>query len=119
MGLFDTVRCDYPLPVEGANALSYQTKSLDSGCLTYRISSAGRLLLCATPVLDARHDDAAPQPTPREEPQNDFIGEIRFYTSWGPTHAGWIEWSAYFVRGQLRELHLLRNTETRSVPDEA
>ena len=30
MGMFDDIKCKYPLPVEGANALDYQTKDTDA-----------------------------------------------------------------------------------------
>lgn len=30
MGMFDNIKCKYPLPVDGANALDYQTKDTDA-----------------------------------------------------------------------------------------
>ena len=42
----------------------------------------------------------------------DFIGEIVFYTSVGERKNGdyrWIEFSAYFNKGQLKELNLIKN----------
>ena len=119
MGLFDTVHCDYPLPVAGANSLDYQTKSLDPAQNSYRIAADGQLLLTERElVMPDDKVSASREEAPREKPVSDFIGEMRFYSSWGPAGNGWIEWSAYFVRGQLRELHLVRETDRRFPPDE-
>ena len=40
--------------------------------------------------------------------QHDFIGEIRFYDM--GDDGGWIEFSAYFVKGVLKEVHLISDT---------
>jgi hypothetical protein len=99
MGMFDTVRCDYPLPIEGANTLAYQTKSFMAPSLdNYIIESDGRLIRVDSDTTTTVN-------------MADFIGEVRFYTSWKAKSIDWLEWSAYFVRGSLRELHLIRQTD--------
>ena len=45
MGMFDEIRCDYPLPDREVQAHVFQTKSLDSGLDKYTISRDGRLIL--------------------------------------------------------------------------
>jgi hypothetical protein len=45
MGMFDDLRCEYPLPAEGANALSYQTKDTPAQWMElYIIGADGRLM---------------------------------------------------------------------------
>lgn len=113
MGLFDTVHCEYPLPVSGANDLEYQTKSLDPVMATYRITKEGQLTLENPSLFAAENEDSTERKdAPSTTPMDDYIGEIRFYSSWGSSAQSWIEWSAYFVRGKLRELHLIRQTGT-------
>jgi hypothetical protein len=116
MGLFDTVRCDYPLPVPGANLLSYQTKSLDLMQATYHIAINEQLLLIERGRFAPEPDTPTTTAALSGTPVSDFIGEIRFYSSWGPDNEGWIEWSAYFVRGNLRELHLIQKTDNPAQP---
>ena len=44
MGMYDNVKCLYPLPVEGANSLNYQTKGTEAqACLDYKITHRGLL----------------------------------------------------------------------------
>ena len=44
MGLFDTIRCDYPLPDPRLQDVEFQTKSLDCAMQRYTITADGRLL---------------------------------------------------------------------------
>ena len=49
MGLYDILRCHYPLPVPGANAREYQTKSTWDPCMRrYEITPEGVLRLSRT-----------------------------------------------------------------------
>ena len=44
MGMFDDIRCKYPLPIDGANGLSYQTKDTPAQWLDqYEIREDGTL----------------------------------------------------------------------------
>ena len=71
MGLFDWIRCDYPLPGEPLpqsvlDGGGLQTKDLDCGLLQYVITKDG--------VLNrALNDD--------ETPLTDFTGTVNFYGS--------------------------------------
>lgn len=122
MGMFDYLRCEYPLPVDGANALEYRTKDTPAQYLDrYEIREDGTLwheeydmedrspsakwrrehpgeplpgglvglygLGCATRVNERWH-------------QVILTGEIRFGSAT-------LEWSAYFVKGRLNQLHLI------------
>jgi hypothetical protein len=94
MGMFDYVRCVYPLPVDGANDKMYQTKSLDYPSLDmYEIRADGTL-------WRQRYEDQNWEPIAN-------TGEIRFYDWLEPD--GWLEWSAYFKHGTLLDLNLIEH----------
>lgn len=115
MGMFDYLRCKYPLPREGANDLVYQTKDLDCAMDDYEIREDGTLWQEDYDIED--HSDPTKEGwkglvgcmtrvNPRWVQVPGFTREIRFYDY---QDTRWIEWSAYFVKGALKELHLLRD----------
>jgi len=136
MGMFDDIKCKYPLPVAGANDLDFQTKDTPAQWMDkYEIREDGTLWHQAYDVEDRSDKSAAPgslerivgictSVNHRWEPCG-LTGGIRFYTqtagvnpvcnpTYGPrdvTPLGWIEFSSYFVKGQLKELHLLEHRE--------
>lgn len=116
MGMYDDVRCLYPLPVEGANERDYQTKSLDCTLDNYEIREDGSLWHENYEIED--HSD--PNETglmrlkgmlarvnKRWEPEP-YTGEIRFHDWDRNADPVELEFSAYFVDGQLRELHHIK-----------
>jgi hypothetical protein len=54
MGLFDTVRCEYPLPDARLQAEEFQAKDRECGLETYTITAEGRLVRHAREVSDDR-----------------------------------------------------------------
>jgi hypothetical protein len=121
MGLFDYVTCAYPLPVADVAGRVWQTK--DTGCPSmdrYEIRADGTLWHEDYDVED-RSDPTAEgimrvagmmsRVNKRWEQVPEFTGEIRFYSpkhedgSNGGFGRGWLEFSAYFVNGQLAQLH--------------
>lgn len=80
MGLFDYVRCHYPLPVEGANELEYQTKDMDWPYMDrYEIRADG--------TLWKEHYDTEDRSDPNAEPGSidSFIGCMtRVRKRWEP-----------------------------------
>lgn len=133
MGMFDDIKCKYPLPVAGANALAYQTKDTpEQWCDLYEIREDGTLWHEAYDTEDqsdaAKWKAANPghelppemkgwkefcgcmaRVNKRWEQVADFTGELRFYTTLPPRDCGWIEWSAYFERGNVVRLNLVRH----------
>lgn len=82
MGMFDTIRCEHPLP-DACPATDFQTKSLACVLETYLLTASGRL-------LDAQGADTG------------LHGVLRMYTG---SHAGpWWEYEAKFTEGQLVHL---------------
>ena len=122
MGMFDEIRCLYPLPLEGANARVYQTKDTPAQFTDlYEIREDGTLWHEEYDLEDQSDPNAegiarifgmCARVNERWEPV-DLTGEIRFYdfskdTIGGPGE-GWIEWSAYFVKGNLKCLELIED----------
>ena len=104
MGMFDYLRCSYPLPVEGANDRNYQTKDTPAQLLDkYEIREDGTLW-----HQSVDYDEEAIPEAPFIQCGN-FTGEIRFYDFTKPNHEGWIEWSAYFTKGKIAALNLIEN----------
>lgn len=123
MGMFDTLICEAPLP-DGAEIEPYddryddgafQTKDLDCGLNTYRITADGRLLVLHFELVvrdrsgDASSDAGARHQLPlferrdeRWEPVPDLHGRIRFYGDDVDGH--WHEYVAKFTDGLLVEI---------------
>lgn len=96
MGMFDEVRCHYPLPVEGANALHYQTKDTDCNLDQYEIREDGTLWLQERDWDDAKGEYANHRWVPHA-----LTGQLCFYTFAAPKDRGWISWMAFFDEGKL------------------
>lgn len=138
MGMFDDIKCKYPLPMDGANALNYQTKDTPAQYLDlYEIREDGTLWHEDYDIEDQSDSAKWEREHPGEESPKELdafcgcmskvnkrweqiklTGEICFYSMYGvkdgklanvTTRAGWLEWSAYFVDGKLNQLHMLEN----------
>lgn len=119
--MFDYVRCKYPLPLSGYEDRMFQTKDTAAQQLDlYEIREDGTLWYETYDTED--HSDPNAEGLARiagcmtkvnkrwvAEP---MTGEICFYDF--PTKdykdGGWVEFSAYFVNGKLREINLIENT---------
>lgn len=110
MGMFDDLKCLYPLPVEGANDIAYQTKSLICFMEDYEIREDGTLWI--------QEYDTEDQSDPDAPGLLKFSGMLtRINKRWVPVpltgevvfYGGKLEFSAYFVDGNLKELHQLHN----------
>ena len=131
MGMFDDLKCKYPLPKPGANDLSYQTKDTPAQFMDlYEIREDGTLWHEDYDVEDhseaTKWQKANPGKELPEELQglggicgimtrvnkrwvqvSEFTGEIRFYDFLKPD--GWIEWSAYLVKGKVNQINLIED----------
>jgi hypothetical protein len=108
MGMFDDIRCEYPLPLpEDRGELAgkdwskqgFQTKDLGQGMGGYCIRADGTLWLVSGRWLV---DD------PEEETfQKEFLGTVEFYGSArGQKNDYRFEWAATFINGKLNDLRL-------------
>ena len=111
MGMFDYMKCKYPLPGAGDNNREYQTKDTPAQFLdNYEIRADGSLWHLDYDIEDRSDPNAEglarlvgrlSRVNERWEPVP-FIGEIRFYRYVSETDNA--EFSAYFVNGMLNFL---------------
>lgn len=132
MGMFDDLRCKFPLPLPQFEEMLFQSKDTPAQFMdAYEIREDGTLWHESYDVEDqskkaewvAAHPGEAPpaelntmenaflgcmaRVRKRWEQVTDFVGEIRFYNTISPSGSGWIEFSAYFVGGKLNQLYLV------------
>jgi hypothetical protein len=93
MGLFDEVRCEYPLPDPAHQNLLFQTKDLEKGLEQYLITRRGRLVRTRSDWLTPRERrDACP-----------IHQDLRIYDSVevGPDEREWVEYVFRFTEGKV------------------
>lgn len=99
MGLFDHVTCEWPLPDPEVQEAVFQTKCLDPGLSSYRISADGRLLL--------KTDDQRLVEIPHH-------GDVLLLE----IADGWVyEYSVRFTNGRVQEVKRIRKEPARPRPD--
>lgn len=105
MGMFDYLKCEYPLPRPEMQDRSFQTKSFHNLMGLYWITAAGRLL-----HQKLQWDNARPE-TEREWTDVDYHGDVWFYDfarSWEPglntitADDRLVYFRARFTEGQLQ-----------------
>lgn len=120
MGLFDHIECLYPLPLSEADlvrvqGMEFQTKDTPSQFMDmYRIAADGTLWYEEHDIED-RSDPTAEgvgriigmmtKVNKRWVQVTDYTGEIYFYggdCAGKPGEISWVEFSCYFINGQLR-----------------
>jgi hypothetical protein len=143
MGMFDDIRCKYPLPIEGACELPYQTKDTDAQFLDqYEITEKGELIHQTYTVEDRSKRGLWEKENPGKEvppeltgfdafigcmarnstgwkTENDFFGKIVFYErivkgDVNDEDSGWLEWSAKIADGKLISIRLEEFRLTRN-----
>lgn len=132
MGMFDDIRCKYPLPLPQYQENEFQTKDTPSQWMDlYEIREDGTLWREDYDTEDQSERGKWERENPglelppsiknnptawcgcaarvnkRWAPVADFVGEIAFYNCIGPKREGWVEFSAYFVGGKLNQLNLV------------
>lgn len=103
MGMFDTLRCQYPLPDKIVQADSFQTKSLDRLLDNYTITKAGKLIL----QRQRNYEASVKKIT------IDFHGDLRFYTSKGAREENNYEWFEYIARFTDGKLQWIKRVELK------
>jgi hypothetical protein len=122
MGMFDEIRCEYPLQDPAHNKLSFQTKDLENVLDNYTITKEGRLLREAYDAEWVEEDPAVvakkkaegrlcfgghiKRSNIRMEDQN-YHGYITFYDNIKGKDGAedeWVEYKAKFTDGTLVEV---------------
>jgi hypothetical protein len=114
MGMFDYIRCEYPLPDPEYQDLDYQTKSLDRQLNSYTITEDGRLLWHYVQYeIIPEHQREPPLSPPvfrevegsREDIEMLFHGTINFYMTYPEDMKDdeyeWVEYQACFTHGKV------------------
>lgn len=92
MGMFDTIRCEYPLPHPEHQDIEFQTKDLDCVLDHYLITRDGRLVRKARTWHKGPHRDVTWP----------IHGDVRFYEWLGKdAPQPWIEYVARFTHGRV------------------
>lgn len=114
MGLFDYLKCEYPLPVELKKGVRCQSKDTPAQWMdTYEIRADGTIWHLDYVLVDRGDPKAegldrlcgALHQENKRWVQLKITGEITFG---GETQDGeWVTFSTYFVKGKLKEIHLL------------
>ena len=140
MGMYDEIRCEYPLPHSGYRVLTghtFQTKSLECCLNNYTITADGLLILHKVRGERVPEEERPYYGTPewdnlrcrvagsiRTVPVGDeeiaYHGDIHFYDDFGvreETIRVWIEYKARFTEGRLsrievEDVHELPPTKT-------
>lgn len=107
MGLFDTVRCEYPLRNPAHQKLAYQTKDLECMLAEYTITRDGRLVL--HPGKGFFGSRAKP------DVEFPFHGDVRIYTSLKRPRKR-EEWIGYQVRFTEGRVQRVRRSGPRLLP---
>lgn len=122
MGVFDELRCEYPLPDAAVQDEVFQTKSLDRTMTRYTITADGRLIehtvRCESVPEEERPYYGKPEwekplnrligsmkSIPVRDVEVPFHGDVFFYTSRGKPQTEafeWFEYQARFTDGKLQ-----------------
>lgn len=114
MGMFDYIRSDLVLPGDPPAGLELQTKSLVCWLDNYEIREDGTLWHEEYDIEDRSEPDAVGigafrgvlTAVNKRWSRVDVTQEVEFHGWDGEAGVMW-RWSAYFLRGELRELHLI------------
>src|SRR5690349_17995411 len=96
MGLFDTIRCEYPLPEARHQGLEFQAKALECAMNHYTINGEGRLIRHPGGWSSLDRDVEWP-----------VHGDIRIYTSDETQDPSWIEYVVRFTYGRVEWIRSL------------
>lgn len=127
MGMFDELRCEYPLLDRVVQDKWFQTKSFDCALDRYTITRDGRLILHQVRYEAVPEEEQTFYGTPeweknplarvigslRSVPVGDvevpFHGDVIFYTSiGGGSDREWFEYRARFTEGRLQWIKRVR-----------
>lgn len=110
MSLYDTIKCDYPLPDAELQNEEFQTKDLEEMLNRYLIDTDGKLWRLRRGVNFFGENDPPPNivETDRMEDMH-YHGDICFYAD---TKKGWVEYSVRFTHGTVEWIR--RNEEKAS-----
>ncbi len=103
MSLYDTIKCDYPLPDPEFQGEEFQTKDLEEMLNRYLIAADGKLWRLHKGVDFFGMNDVPPDIAETDKMEDThYHGDICFYTD---TKEGWVEYRARFTHGMVEWIH--------------
>jgi hypothetical protein len=127
MGMFDNIKCEYKLPIDGLQDEIFQTKDFECLLDTYTITKDGKLILHEIEMIPVPEEERPYYGKPEWNDKNglykffgslksipigdkfiDHTGKIRFYTS---LKKGWVEFEAKFFDGILQDIQIVEYHE--------
>src|SRR5437879_3166071 len=103
MGMFDEVRCEYPLPDVELQDERFQTKNFYRLLENYTITKEGRL------IHESSHWGKVEVP---------YTGDVRFYTARGSHQDNTLEWFEYRAQFKDGQLLSISRASTADNPNE-
>lgn len=136
MGMFDELKCEYPLPDPIVQDEIFQTKSLDRLLDNYTLTRDGRLILHQAHYGPEPEEEQplisdvseVPRANSEKDVEISYHGDVFFYTLLGTPGADdwqWFEYKARFIEGKLQWIQRakphehLEHLSTRTPPDES
>ena len=117
MGLFDTIRCDFPLPDPRLQDVEFQTKSLECAMLRYTITADGRLLRHPGGGL---FDEPPRSPTLEKDVELPIHGDIDMHEAWSPAPVKeWVEYTVRFTHGRVEWIRRWTEPDARPATPES
>jgi hypothetical protein len=128
MGMFDEIRCEYPLPDAIVQDETFQTKSFDRDMAHYTITADGRLIhhtvrwesvpeeerpYYGRPEWDKPFFRVAGsiKTIPTGDSEVPYHGDVYFYTSRGEPQTESFEWFEYQARFTAGKLQWIKRVE--------
>lgn len=110
MGMFDYIKCDYPLPQSRVQGNVFQTKDFDSNMDSYLITQDGKLQKTSGNWFGRKIENGDYKDVP-------YNGVINFYELlvFNTEFKQWYEYSATFVDGWLVDLEVIDDGTKRFI----
>lgn len=127
MGMFDNITVKTPLPLPAYQDEVFQTKDTPLQWMTDYVIREDKTLWHSEHDYEDRSDPNAEglmricgSMTRINERwvQDDITDHIRFYTSLGEYHSGWVEFKAHIVRGILQSIEVVEERLPNPVEEE-
>ena len=116
MGLYDTIRCDCPVPDSRLQDAEFQTKSLECAMLRYTITADGRLLQHPGGGL---FDEPPRFPTLEKDVELPIHGDIDMHEAWSPAPVEeWVEYTVRFTHGRVEWIRPWTKPDARAATPE-
>lgn len=102
MGMYDNLKCGYPLPDKEVQDKNFQTKDLECAMIEYEIVNGGWLFK----LTDWGDGNIITLDSPRLVKHTGCVNFCTFLDH-QDIHGTWYEYQAYFVKGKLNNMEAI------------